>query len=356
MKKHIFNAGPAILPDEVLQQASKSVFELDAVGMSILEVSHRGKEFAPIIEQAQQMILELLGLDDSYAVLFLQGGASMQFCMIPYNLLGDKDTAGYMDTGRWAANAIKEAKTFGIVEVPASSVDKNYSYIPKGFTIKDSYKYFHITTNNTVAGTQMHDIPECPVPLVADMSSDIFSRQLDFSKFSLIYAGAQKNLGPAGVTLVILKKDLAGKLDRKIPTMLNYQTHIDKGSLFNTPPVFAVYVCYLTLQWLKAKGGIASMEKINKEKAKKLYDEIDSNPLFKGIVAKEDRSLMNVVFKMTNEDLEEDFINEARAADIVGIKGHRSVGGLRASLYNALPMDSVNVLVDLMLRYAEKHG
>ena len=356
MKKHIFNAGPAILPDEVLMEASKAVIEYESSGMSILELSHRGKKFETVLEESRKLVKKLLKLPSDYEVLFLQGGASTQFTMVPYNLLDEDGTAAYIDTGSWASKAIKEAKLFGNVNVIASSKDSNYNYFPKDYTIPKDCQYLHLTTNNTIYGTQLHEDIDSPVPVVADMSSDIFSRPIDASKYDLIYAGAQKNLGPAGVTLVITKKDIAGRVKRNIPTMLNYQTHIEKGSAFNTPPVFAIYVCYLTLQWLNNNGGVKEMEKRNKEKAKKLYAEIDRNSLFKGVAEKEDRSNMNATFVINEPKLEKTFLEEAEKADFVGLKGHRSVGGFRASLYNALPIDDVNLFVNLMQALEERHG
>ncbi|PSR05107.1 MAG: 3-phosphoserine/phosphohydroxythreonine transaminase [Bacteroidetes bacterium SW_11_45_7] len=344
MKKHIFNAGPAILPDEVLQRASESVVEYDGSDMSLLTISHRGKEFEKILEESRQMVKDLLGVPNEYDVLFLQGGASMQFCMVPYNLLDDGKTASYIDTGSWANKAIKEAKFFGNVNVVASSEDDGYTYIPKDYTISDKSQYLHITTNNTIYGTQFHQEPNTYIPLVADMSSDLFSRRIDPSEFDLIYAGAQKNLGPAGVTLVITKKDIGNRVKRDIPTMLDYQTHIDKGSAFNTPPVFAIYVCYLTLQWLRDNGGIKAMEETNKQKAATLYEEIDKNPLFKGVAHQDDRSYMNATFVINEPGLEATFLKEAEQEGFSGLKGHRSVGGFRASLYNALPIEEVTAL------------
>jgi len=356
MKKHIFNAGPAILPDEVLQRASESVVEYDGSDMSLLTISHRGKEFEKILEESRQMVKDLLGVPDEYDVLFLQGGASMQFCMVPYNLLDDGKTASYIDTGSWANKAIKEAKFFGNVNVVASSEDDGYTYIPKDYTIPDKSQYLHITTNNTIYGTQFHQEPNTDVPLVADMSSDLFSRRIDPSEFDLIYAGAQKNLGPAGVTLVITKKDIGNRVKRDIPTMLDYQTHIDKGSAFNTPPVFAIYVCYLTLQWLRDNGGIKAMEETNKQKAATLYEEIDRNPLFKGVAHQDDRSYMNATFVINEPGLEATFLKEAEQEGFSGLKGHRSVGGFRASLYNALPIEEVTALVEFMQFFTQKYS
>ncbi|QXP65211.1 MULTISPECIES: 3-phosphoserine/phosphohydroxythreonine transaminase [unclassified Polaribacter] len=347
MKKHNFSAGPCILPQEVLQKASEAILNFNDDNLSLIEISHRSKPFVEVIEKARSLALELLGLENKgYKALFLQGGASLEFLMVAYNLLDKK--AAYLNTGTWADKAIKEAKAFGEVVEVGSSKDKGYNYIPKGYTIPEDADYFHCTSNNTVAGTQMKDFPETNIPLVCDMSSDIFSRQLDFEKFDLIYAGAQKNMGPAGATLVIIKEEILGKVERHIPSMLNYQIHIDKDSMFNTPSVFAIYVSMLTLQWLKDLGGIEFIEEVNNKKAALLYSEIDRNPLFKGIVAKEDRSTMNATFTLTDDSLKEKFDTMCKEAGISGINGHRSVGGYRASMYNALPLYSVQVLVDAM--------
>ncbi|QVY66189.1 3-phosphoserine/phosphohydroxythreonine transaminase [Polaribacter sp. Q13] len=347
MKKHNFSAGPCILPQEVLQKASEAILNFNDDNLSLIEISHRSKPFVEVIEKARSLALELLGLENKgYQALFLQGGASLEFLMVAYNLLDKK--AAYLNTGTWADKAQKEAKAFGEVVEVASSKDKGYNYIPKGYTIPADADYFHCTSNNTVAGTQMKAFPETNVSLVCDMSSDIFSRQLDFEKFDLIYAGAQKNMGPAGTTLVIIKEDILGKVERHIPSMLNYQIHIDKDSMFNTPSVFAIYVSMLTLQWLKDLGGIPFIEEVNNKKAALLYAEIDRNPLFKGIVAKEDRSTMNATFTLTDDSLKEKFDTLCKEAGISGINGHRSVGGYRASMYNALPLYSVQVLVDVM--------
>ena len=347
MKKHNFSAGPCILPQEVLQKASEAILNFNDDNLSLIEISHRSKPFVEVIEKARSLALELLGLENKgYKALFLQGGASLEFLMVAYNLLDKK--AAYLNTGTWADKAIKEAKAFGEVVEVGSSKDKGYNYIPKGYTIPEDANYFHCTSNNTVAGTQMKDFPETNIPLVCDMSSDIFSRQLDFEKFDLIYAGAQKNMGPAGATLVIIKEEILGKVERHIPSMLNYQIHIDKDSMFNTPSVFAIYVSMLTLQWLKDLGGIEFIEEVNNKKAALLYSEIDRNPLFKGIVAKEDRSTMNATFTLTDDSLKEKFDTMCKEAGISGINGHRSVGGYRASMYNALPLYSVQVLVDVM--------
>lgn len=347
MKKHNFSAGPCILPEEVLQKASEAVINFNDDNLSLLEISHRSKPFVDVIENARSLALELLGLQNKgYKALFLQGGASNQFLMTAYNLLNKK--AAYLNTGTWSSKAIKEAKLFGDLVEVASSEEKNFSYIPKGYEIPTDVDYFHCTSNNTIYGTQMKSFPETDVPLICDMSSDIFSRQLDFSKFDLIYAGAQKNMGPAGTTLVIIKEDILGKVERVIPSMLNYQTFIDRESMFNTPPVFAVYTSMLTLEWLKDLGGIEFIEKVNNQKAALLYNEIDRNPLFKGVAATEDRSHMNATFNLTDSKLKDKFDAMWTDAQINGLSGHRSVGGYRASMYNALPLYSVQALVDVM--------
>jgi len=356
MKKYNFYSGPAILPQEVFQQASKAVLELDNIGMSLIEISHRSKEFVAIIEEAQQLVRELLQLDDDQKVLFLGAGASMQFCMIPFNLLGENDTAAYLETGVWAKKAIKEAKLFGKVNIVASSAEQNFNHIPKNYSVPADSKYFHITTNNTIYGSQLHAIPESPVPIVADMSSDIFWKPIDGKKFGLIYCGAQKNMGPSGVTMVVVRESLLGKVSRPIPTMLDYRNHIKDNSLHNTPCTFAIYVSMLTMRWIKKMGGLTAMEKLNEEKAKILYDEIDANPLFNGVIAKEDRSRMNVTFTINKPELEEEFATLAKNAGCIGIKGHRSVGGFRASIYNAMPKEGVQVLVDVMRDFANKKG
>jgi phosphoserine aminotransferase len=347
MKKHNFSAGPCILPTEVMQKAAAAVLELDGIGLSLIEISHRSKEFVAIMDQARSLALELLGLEGKgYQALYLQGGASLQFPMVAYNLLENK--AGYLNTGTWASNALEEASFIGNAIELASSKDKNYNYIPKGFEIPNDLDYVHLTSNNTIFGTQIKKFPTSSVPMVCDMSSDIFSRQLDFSKFDLIYAGAQKNMGPAGTTLVIVKEDLLGKVTRKMPSMLNYQVHIGKESMFNTPAVFPVYVCMLTLQWLKDLGGIAAIEEVNDKKANLIYSEIDLNPLFQGYAKKEDRSNMNATFTLTDEKLKDTFDAMWKEAGINGLSGHRSVGGYRASMYNALSLESVGILVDIM--------
>ncbi len=353
MKKHNFSAGPCILPQEVFQEASQAVLDFNNSGLSILEISHRSKDFVAVMEDARNLSLELLGLEGKgYKALFLQGGASLEFLMVAYNLLEKK--AAYLNTGTWSSKAIKEAKMFGEVNVVASSEDKNFSYIPKGFMIPTDVDYFHCTSNNTIYGTQMKVFPNTPKPMVCDMSSDIFSRVLDFSKFDLIYAGAQKNMGPAGTTLVIVKEDLLGKVTRQIPSMLDYKVHIEKDSMYNTPAVYPVYVSYLTLKWLKEQGGIKAIEEKNEKKAALLYSEIDINPLFKGYTATEDRSLMNATFNLSSESLKADFDAMCKEAGINGLNGHRSVGGYRASMYNALPLESVEVLVDVMSELERK--
>ena len=347
MKKHNFSAGPCILPQEVLQKASEAILNFNDDALSLIEISHRSASFVSVMEKGRQLALELLGLENKgYKALFLQGGASLEFLMVAYNLLEKK--AAYLNTGTWADKAIKEAKAFGEVVEVGSSKDSGFSYIPKGYSLPEDIDYFHCTSNNTVAGTQMKTFPSTNAPLVCDMSSDIFSRQLDFEKVDLIYAGAQKNMGPAGATLIIIKEEILGKVTRHIPSMLDYQTHIDKDSMFNTPSVFAVYVSTLTMQWLKDLGGIPFIETVNNKKAALLYAEIDRNPLFEGVVAKEDRSTMNATFVLTDPSLKETFDTLWKEAGINGLTGHRSVGGYRASMYNALPLYSVQVLVDTM--------
>lgn len=347
MKKHNFSAGPCILPESVLQKASEAIIDFNNDNLSLIEISHRSQPFVDVIEKARSLALELLGLENKgYKALFLQGGASMQFLMTAYNLLNKK--AAYLNTGTWSSKAIKEATLFGELIEVASSKNKGFSYIPKNYEVPRDIDYFHCTSNNTIYGTQMKSFPETSVPLICDMSSDIFSRQLDFSKFDLIYAGAQKNMGPAGATLVVVKEDILGKVERQIPSMLNYQLYIEKDSMFNTPPVFSVYVSMLTLEWLKNLGGIEFIEKVNEQKSALLYNEIDRNPLFNGIVHKEDRSHMNATFTLTNENLKEKFDTLWKEANINGLNGHRSVGGYRASMYNALPLYSVQALVDVM--------
>ena len=352
MKKHNFYAGPSILPQFTMDETIKAIKDFAGTGLSIMEISHRSKEFVAVMDEAQAMFKELLNIPEGYSVLFLGGGASTQFAMVPYNLMRKK--AAYLNTGSWATKAIKEAKFFGEVVEVGSSKDKTFSYIPKGWKLPDDADYFHITTNNTIYGTEIREDFDVPVPLVADMSSDIFSRPVDISKYAIIYGGAQKNLAPAGVTFVIIREDVLGKVDRDIPTMLNYKTHIDKGSMFNTPPVLPVFSALQTLKWLKDKGGVAEMEKLNIRKAKLLYDEIDRNPMFKCTVGlPEDRSIMNICFVMTDgyEQFEKEFLEFAGTHGLVGLKGHRSVGGFRASTYNALPVESVQALVDAMQEF-----
>ena len=349
MKKHNFSAGPSILPDQVFKKASEAVINFNGMGLSILEISHRSKEFVAVMEEAKELVLELLDLKEKgYQVLFLQGGASMEFCRIPQNLLKIDGTAGYINTGTWANNAQKEAKLFGNVLEIASSKDKNYSYLPKDFQIPSTLDYLHITSNNTIYGTQFHSFPQTNIPLVCDMSSDIFSRKLDFSKFDMIYAGAQKNMGPAGTTLLVIKESILGKTGRTLPSMMDYQKHIDKESMYNTPAVFPIYVSFLTLKWLKEQGGVEAIEQKNIKKAEVLYKEIDRNSLFEGVAAKADRSLMNVTFVLKDEKHQEQFDLLCKEANISGLKGHRSVGGYRASIYNAMPIESIEVLVKVM--------
>jgi phosphoserine aminotransferase len=347
MKKHNYSAGPCILPQQVFKEAAQGILDFQNSGLSIMEISHRSAAFVDVMEEARSLSLELLGLKDKgYKALFLQGGASMQFLMTAYNFLNKR--AAYLNTGTWSSKAIKEAKLFGEVIEVASSKDKNFNYIPKNYQIPADVDYFHCTSNNTIFGTQIKDFPEVDAPLVCDMSSDIFSRELDFSKFDLIYAGAQKNMGPAGTTLVVIKEDILGKVEREIPSMLSYKVHLEKDSMFNTPAVYAVYVSLLTLRWIKNNGGIKAMEKRNAEKADLLYKEIDRNPLFKGFAEVEDRSQMNATFNLTDESKKEAFDKLWKDAGINGLSGHRSVGGYRASMYNALDIESVNVLVDAM--------
>lgn len=355
MKKHNFNAGPSILPRQVIEDTAKAILDFNGSGLSLMEISHRAKDFQPVVDEAEALIKELLNIPDGYKVLFLGGGASLEFCMVPYNFL--KKKAAYLNTGTWAKKAMKEAKNFGEVVEVASSADANYTYIPKGFSIPTDADYLHITTNNTIYGTELKKDIDSPIPLIGDMSSDIFSRPVDVAQYDCIYAGAQKNLAMAGVTLVIVKTDALGKVDRVIPTMLNYQTHVDKGSMFNTPPVVPVYSALLTLRWLKAQGGVAEMNRRADEKAKMLYAEIDRNKLFVGTVKEEDRSRMNICFVMKPEykDLEAEYYEFATAKGMVGIKGHRSVGGFRASCYNALPKESVQALIDSMQEFEKKH-
>ena len=348
MKKHNFSAGPCILPQEVLRQAAEAVLNFNNDDLSLIEISHRSQPFIDVMDKAQNLVKELLEVPEGYSVLFLQGGASLEFLMVPLNLMKVDGKAAYTNTGVWAKKAIVEAKSVGEVVIVADSSDKNYNYIPKGYHIPSDVDYFHCTSNNTIYGTQMKEFPICPTLMVCDMSSDIFSRKVDVSKFDIIYAGAQKNMGPAGTTLVIIKNEILGKTGRKIPTMLDYNTHISNESMFNTPPVFPIYVSMLTLQWLKNLGGVTVMEKINQQKADLLYNEIDRNPLFVGTAAKEDRSNMNVCFLLTDNSKEAVFNAMWQEAGISGIEGHRSVGGYRASIYNAMPLESIQVLIDIM--------
>ena len=356
MKKHNFYAGPSILSEYTIKNTADAIIDFAGTGLSILEVSHRSKEFVAVIEEARQLVKELLDVPQGYSVLFLGGGASLQFCMVPFNLLRNK--AAYLETGTWAVNAIKEAKIFGEVDVVASSKDANFSFIPKNYTVPADADYFHFTTNNTIYGTEIRKDPDVAVPLVADMSSDIFSRPVDVAKYDLIYAGAQKNLAPAGVTIAIVREDALGKVDRLIPTMLDYRTHIKKDSMFNTPPVLPIFSALQTLRYYKQLGGVEALEKMDLAKAAVLYEAIDSSKMFVGTVTDPaDRSIMNVTFVMKPEykELEKEFIDFAATKGIVGIKGHRSVGGFRASLYNALPMDSVKVLTAAMKEFEDKH-
>ncbi|CDB37034.1 phosphoserine aminotransferase [Phocaeicola dorei CAG:222] len=357
MKKHNFNAGPSILPREVIEKTAQAVLDFNGSGLSIMEISHRAKDFQPVVDEAVALFKELLNIPEGYSVLFLGGGASLEFCMIPFNFLEKK--AAYLNTGVWAKKAMKEAKAFGEVVEVASSAEATYTYIPKDYTVPADADYFHVTTNNTIYGTELHEDLDSPVPMIADMSSDIFSRPIDVSKYICIYGGAQKNLAPAGVTFVIVKNDAVGKVSRYIPTMLNYQTHIDGGSMFNTPPVLPIYAALQTLRWIKANGGVAEMQKRAKEKADMLYAEIDRNKMFRGTVTdKADRSYMNICFVMNDEykELEADFMKFATERGMVGIKGHRSVGGFRASCYNAMPKESVQALKADFMKFATERG
>jgi phosphoserine aminotransferase len=355
MKIHNYSAGPCILPKEVFEKSAQAVLNFNNSGLSILEISHRSKDFVAVMEEARSLALELLGLEGKgYQALFLHGGASLEFLMVPYNLMKENGKAVYLDSGTWASAAIKEAKLFGEVQIVASSKEENYNYIPKNYTISGDANYFHCTSNNTIFGTQIKEFPTTDVPVVCDMSSDIFSRQLDFTKFDLIYAGAQKNMGPAGTTLVVVKESILGKSGRIIPSILDYEKHIKAESMYNTPAVFPVYSSLLTLQWLKNMGGIAAIEKLNNEKAAILYSEIDRNPLFKGTANVEDRSTMNACFLLKDESHGTVFDALWKAAGISGLSGHRSVGGYRASMYNALPLESVQVLVEVMKELESK--
>ncbi|HMX78345.1 MAG TPA: 3-phosphoserine/phosphohydroxythreonine transaminase, partial [Chitinophagaceae bacterium] len=338
---HNFNAGPSILPQEVFEQAGKAVINFNQTGLSILEIGHRTPLFEPVMEEARMLVKELMQLDNDHEVLFLHGGATTQFMQVPMNLLEENEIAAYTETGTWAGKAIKEAKFFGHVEIAGSSKENNYTNIPETLSVTPTAQYLHITTNETIAGTQWHQLPyDCGVPLVADMSSDILSRQLDFNRFDIIYSGAQKNMGAAGVNLVVVNKNILGKTKRNIPTILDYRNHIKEASMLNTPPVFAIYVVLLTLRWLKAKGGVAVMEKRNNEKAKLFYDTLDALPIFSGPVAKKDRSKMNAVFVMEDKELEKEFLTLCTQEGMIGVKGHRSVGGFRVSMYNALKIES----------------
>ncbi len=353
---HNFNSGPSILPKEVFEQASQAILNFNNSGLSILEIGHRTTLFQEVLDEAVATAKELMHLDSDHEILFLHGGATTQFFQVPMNLLNENETAAYLDCGTWGTKAIKEAKIFGNVDVVASSKDKNYTYIPKGYKIPSNAKYFHYTTNNTIEGTQMHSIPETNVPLVADMSSDILSYDMDFNRFDLIYAGAQKNIGAAGVNMVIVKKDILGKANRQLPSMMDYRKHIEAGSVLNTPPVFAIYVCMLTLRWLKKVGGISAVQKINDRKAALLYDALDNSSIFKPTVAKEDRSKMNAVFVMEDAELEKKFLAVCKENGMVGVKGHRSVGGFRVSLYNALPLSSVEAFIQVMKDFSNKNS
>ncbi len=355
MKKHNFNSGPSVLPQEVLEQASKAILNFNGIGLSILEIGHRSTWFVDVIEEAKSLVRELMNIGDEYEVLFLQGGATTQFMQVPMNLLDASETASYCDDGVWGSKAAKEAALFGNVHIAASSKDKKYTYINKNFDVPATSKYLHITTNNTVEGTQWQSFPNVSMPLIGDMSSDIFSREIDFKKFDLIYAGAQKNMGAAGVNLVVLKKDLLGKIERKIPTILDYKNHIEANSLLNTPPVFAIYVSLLTLRWIKQEGGLKEMEKRSIEKANLLYSTIDSLPIFNCPIAKEDRSNMNAVFFIEDENLQTEFLDLCKENGMIGVKGYRTVGGIRVSMYNALELSSVKAFCDLMRDFASKN-
>lgn len=353
-KVHNFSAGPGILPQEVLQQAANACINFDNLNLSLLEISHRSKNYEAVMLNARQLVKELLHLDDDFEVVFLGGGASLQFAMVPYNLLKTEGKAGYVNTGVWASKAIKEAKIIGNTVVVASSEEQKFTFIPKGYDIPADLDYLHITSNNTIYGTQMKAFPKTSVPLVCDMSSDIFSREVNGNDFSLIYAGAQKNMGPAGATMVAVRKSALGKTGRKMLSMLDYNVHIKGDSMYNTPPVFPIYVSMLTMEWLKKNGGVTHIEKVNNQKAALLYNEIDRNPLFKGTTAVEDRSNMNVTFVMHNPELEPAFDKLTKEANLSGLRGHRDVGGYRASLYNALPLESVQVLVEVMQQFEKQ--
>jgi phosphoserine aminotransferase len=356
MKKHNFNSGPSVLPQTVLEQAAAAVIDFNGIGLSILEVGHRSKWFVPVIEEARALVKELMQLNDDYEVLFLHGGATTQFMQVPMNLLDATATAAYCDNGIWGSKAIKEAMLFGHVNVVASSADKKHTYINKGFDIPEDAAYLHITTNNTVEGTQWHSFPQTNIPIVADMSSDIFSRQMNFNQFAVIYAGAQKNMGAAGVNLLVVRKDVLGKVTRPIPAIMDYRNHIEANSLLNTPPVFAIYVALLTLRWIKAEGGLAAMEERSVAKANLLYSTVDSLPIFTSYINTADRSLMNAVFFMSNPELESPFLDLCSKEGMIGVKGYRTVGGIRVSMYNALAMESVEAITQLMQYFNQKNG
>jgi phosphoserine aminotransferase len=356
MQKHNFSAGPSILPKVVFEEAAQAAIDYKGTGLSLMEVSHRGPEFDEVLQEAKVLVRELLDLDDRYKVLFLSGGASTQFFMTALNLLDETSTAYFVDTGVWSSKAINEARLYGNIVVLASSKDSKYDRIPRDYTVPADGRYLHITSNNTIYGTQYHWWPTSPIPVVVDMSSDIFSRRVDCNQFALIYAGAQKNMGPAGTTLVVIREDLLGHVSRKIPSMLDYRNHIKEDSCYNTPPVFPIYVSMLNLRWLKAQGGVGALEERNRSKATRLYAEIDSNPLFTGNVQTADRSWMNATFVTTHPEHEKPFGEACKAAGIVGLKGHRLAGGFRASMYNALSLESVDVLVNVMKDFARKHG
>ena len=355
MQLYNFNSGPSILPQEVLDQAAAAIHNFNDTGLSILEIGHRTSHFVEVVTEAQQIIKRLMGLDDAYEVLFLQGGATMQFMQVPMNLLDENGLAAIRDNGVWGNKAVKEASIFGPVKVVADTADKKHTYINKQLDIPNNTTYLHITTNNTVEGTQWHQYPQTNALLIGDMSSDIFCRPTHFKQFDLIYAGAQKNMGAAGVTMVVVKKEILGKVNRKIPAILNYQKHIEAGSLLNTPPVFSIYVSLLTLRWIEAQGGLVEMGKRNQEKANLLYHTIDSSPAFYCPIAKEDRSIMNAVFFLTNPALEAPFLTLCKSEGMIGVKGYRTVGGIRVSMYNALPLSSVQAFCDLMKSFAEKN-
>lgn len=353
---HNFNAGPSILPKPVFEEASRAIQDFNGTGLSILEIGHRTPLFEAVLDEAVSLVKELMFLNENKEVLFLHGGASTQFFQVPMNFLSPDKKAAYLDGGVWGSKAVKEAKLFGPVDVVASSKDRNYSYIPSGFTIPTDVAYFHYTTNNTIEGTQMHAIPETSVPLIADMSSDILSREMDFNRFSFIYAGAQKNIGAAGVNLVVADKSFLETANAKLPSMLDYRQHVANGSMLNTPPVFAIYVCLLTLRWLKSIGGVKAIEEINLRKSALLYNTLSSLPIFNLPVAEADRSHMNAVFTMRDPELEKMFLARCKSEDMVGVKGHRSVGGFRVSMYNALPLESVESITALMKDFANKHA